>query len=41
MSKVLMPLRAFIDSEGETLVVHWAYSVLMPLRAFIDSEPAS
>ena len=38
--KVLMPLRAFIDSDGPgcrgtAMVPH---TVLMPLRAFIDSD---
>ena len=36
---VLMPLRAFIDSEAcADVLFSFVACVLMPLRAFIDSE---
>ena len=39
MKSVLMPLRAFIDSDFQKEVQDDGYDcVLMPLRAFIDSD---
>ena len=40
MSSVLMPLRAFVDSDlrGANLTGANLTEVLMPLRAFVDSD---
>ena len=40
ITRVLMPVRAFIDSDSiiDQNGVDWTQDVLMPVRAFIDSD---